>query len=281
MLDTITIRILGSGSSGNCAFVRIGRTRLLIDAGISCRRITRALAEIDETIADLDAILVTHEHSDHVKGLKTLLSKYPDTRVFATRGTMIGSERYIESFETWSTIRAESPFEVGEVRAHPFKLSHDANEPTGFRLDADGFSMAFATDLGVWNNTILEHLTDCRVLILEANHDLHMLRTGPYPPYLQKRVASSRGHLSNEQARALLSRIPQPRPERIILAHLSQKNNTSEMAVAEVKKALEPDDDARIIAAAPTPGAPIELPRRAAPPKPAPTPAQGTLFLDV
>lgn len=278
MSDPITLQILGSGSSGNCAFVRVGDTRLLIDAGISCRRIEQTLASHGESIENLSAILVTHEHSDHIRGLKTLLSRYPDTEIFATRGTQIGSERLVEAAQSWTTIKAESPFEIGEVRVHPFKLSHDANEPTGFRLDADGFSMAFATDLGVWNNTILEHLSGCRVIILEANHDLDMLRAGPYPAYLQKRVASSRGHLSNDQARSLLSRLPAPRPEWVILAHLSAKNNAADVALNEVKKALKPEDTTRLIAAGPKPAAPFDVARLATPKRPAKTPSQGSLF---
>lgn len=278
MSESITLQILGSGSSGNCTFLRVGQTRLLIDAGISCRRIEQALATHGESIEDLSAILVTHEHTDHIRGLKTLLSKYPDTEIFATRGTQIGSERIVETAQSWTTIKAESSFEIGELRVHPFQLSHDANEPTGFRLDADGFSMAFATDLGLWNNTILEHLSGCRVIILEANHDLGMLRSGPYPAFLQKRVASSRGHLSNEQARSLLSRLPEPRPELVILAHLSAKNNAAELALAEVQKALNPGDETQLIAAGPKPAAPLKIRRGATDPKFVKAPSQGTLF---
>lgn len=281
MSESIIFQTLGSGSSGNCAFLKIGQTRLLIDAGISCRRIEKALANHGQTLQDLSAILLTHEHSDHIRGLKTLLKKCPDTVIYATRGTQIGSERLVESAQSWTTIKAESGFEVGEVRVHPFQLSHDANEPTGFRLDADGFSMAFATDLGVWNNTILEHLSGCQVIVLEANHDLGMLRSGPYPRFLQKRVASSRGHLSNEQARALLSRLPEPRPKWVILAHLSQKNNTADLALDEVQKALNPDDDTQLIAAGPKPAAPLEIWRTLGQPTVAKTPSQGTLFADL
>lgn len=258
MDDTIKIRILASGSKGNSAFVRVGDTRLLIDAGISCRRIVHGLRDIDESPEELDAVLVTHEHSDHVKGLRVFLNKYPETRVFSTRGTMEGCEDQFSTPTNWTPITAQQPFRVGAVTVDPFELLHDADEPTGFRLDAAGFSMGFATDLGYWTDEIAEHLLGCRVLVIEANHDPYMLRTGPYPAFLKRRIASSRGHLSNEQARALVSRIAHPELEWLVLAHLSEKNNAPELAIDEVSPAL-PTADTNVIAAGKEPGQLIEL----------------------
>lgn len=277
MREAITIRVIGSGSTGNCLFVRVGQTRLLIDVGISLRQVRAALAEIDESLGSLDAILITHEHTDHVCGLAAMRDARPELDAFATRGTQVGCARYVDEAFGWKTIRAEAPFEVGGVRVTPFALSHDAKEPVGFRLDADGFSMALATDLGAWDAATLRHLSGARLLILEANHDLHMLRTGPYPLYLQKRVASNRGHLSNEQARALLSRLPAPLPEVVILAHLSQKNNTAALALAEVGRALGEGAKTRLIAAGASPGDPLVFERSQAT---APAGMQGLLFSD-
>lgn len=258
MEDTIKIRILASGSKGNSAFVRIGDTRLLIDAGISCRRIVSGMRDIDETPEELDAVLVTHEHSDHVKGLRVFLNKYPDTHIFSTRGTMAGCEDRFSTPRNWTRIAAKRPFRVGRVTVDPFELLHDADEPTGFRLDAIGFSMGFATDLGYWTDEIAEHLLGCRVLIVEANHDPSMLRAGPYPSFLKRRIASSRGHLSNEQARALVSRIAHPQLEWLVLAHLSEKNNTPELAIDEISRVVA-TRDTNIIAASKEPGELIEL----------------------
>ncbi|QDG53811.1 MBL fold metallo-hydrolase [Persicimonas caeni] len=276
MDDTIKIRILASGSKGNSAFVRVGDTRLLIDAGISCRRIVHGLRDIDESPEDLDAVLLTHEHSDHVKGMRVFLNNYPETHVFSTRGTLVGCEERFPMPQNWTPIAADGPFRVGEVTVDPFELLHDASEPTGFRLDASGFSMGFVTDLGYWTDEIAEHLLGCRVLVVEANHDPHMLRTGPYPAFLKRRIASSRGHLSNEQARALVSRIAHPELEWLVLAHLSEKNNAPELAIDEISPAL-PTGDTNIIAASKEPGQPIELAPSELPPSTRPV-KQGVLF---
>ncbi len=277
MDDTITLRMLASGSSGNCVFVRVGQTRLLIDAGISCRRIERALAEIDESLDDLDALLVTHEHSDHIKGLGRLFAKRPDIAVYATRGTIAASAEHFDAPAGWTPIRADQPFRIADITVEPFELSHDADEPTGFRLDTDGFAMALATDLGYWSDEVAERLLDCRLLIVEANHDVRMLRSGPYPAFLKRRIASGHGHLSNDQARALVSRVAGPELEWLVLAHLSEKNNLAEIAVDEVSRGLAADNDTRVIAASKRPGRPIELERRPMQ-RCSRAPAQGVLF---
>lgn len=277
MDDTIKIRILASGSKGNSAFVRVGDTRLLIDAGISCRRIERALADIDEPASELDGVLVTHEHSDHIKGLRVFLNKHPHTPVYATNGTMQGCGEHFDEPTHWTSIAADRAFRVAGITVDPFELLHDANEPTGFRLDAVGFSMGFVTDLGYWTDEIAERLQACRVLVVEANHDPQMLRTGPYPAFLKRRIASSRGHLSNEQARALVSRIAGPDLEWLVLAHLSEKNNAPELAIEEVCRAGAVDPSATsVIAASKQPGELIELaPSTTAGAR---APAQGVLF---
>lgn len=257
MEEGIKIRVLASGSSGNALFVRIGETRLLIDAGVSCRRITRALAEMDESPEALSAVLLTHEHSDHTSGLAQVLKRWPDTPVFCSQGTLRGCEDRFDQPTHWTGIRADHPFRVGSVVVEPFELAHDANEPCGFRLQTEGFSMGVVTDLGVWSEQTVEAVRGCRVLLLEANHDLQMLRNGPYPAFLKRRIASSDGHLSNEQAGALLSRVATPELEWVILSHLSAKNNRPETAVEKVGAAAPAS--ATTIAAGPQPGAPIEL----------------------
>jgi phosphoribosyl 1,2-cyclic phosphodiesterase len=268
--------MLASGSSGNSFFVRVRDTRLLVDAGISCRRIERALEEMDESIGALDAVLVTHEHSDHVKGLRVVLSKHPNLPIFATRGTIKGCDERFEAPACWTPICADEPFRVGDITVDPFELLHDADEPTGFRLDADGFSLGLATDLGFWTDEIAERLAGCRVLLIEANHDIQMLRGGPYPDFLKRRIASNDGHLSNNQARALVSRVASSDLEWLILVHLSQKNNAAELAVEEVSRGVPDDSSPQVIAAGKKPGEVIELaPRQATTSRPA---RQGVLF---
>ncbi|MFP4596902.1 MAG: MBL fold metallo-hydrolase [Persicimonas sp.] len=257
MDESIKIRVLASGSSGNSLFVRIGETRILVDAGISCRRITRALAEMDESPEALSAVLLTHEHSDHTSGLAQVLQRWPQTPVFCTPGTLRGCEDRFDKPTHWTGFRADQPFRVGPLVVEPFELAHDANEPCGFRLQTDGFSMGIVTDLGVWSDQTVEAIRGCRVLLLEANHDLQMLRNGPYPAFLKRRIASRDGHLSNEQACALLSRVATPQLEWIILTHLSAKNNRPETAIEKVGAAAPAG--ARVIAAGPKPGEPIDL----------------------
>lgn len=232
------MQVLASGSSGNAVYIRIADVHLLIDAGISRRRITRALDELGVSLQDLSALVLTHEHSDHVSALEMLRRARPDLPVFATNGTAQGCRKRRRWVFEHTTIRAGEPFEIGAVTLTPFATSHDAMEPIGLRVEGGGHALGIATDMGRSTSTVVNALRDCSAIVLEANYDEEMLWRGPYPLFLKRRVASPKGHLSNLQMRALLGEVAGPRLEQVILGHLSEKNNTPQKAVAAVGGAL-------------------------------------------
>lgn len=275
MGQSIKIRMLASGSSGNSVFVRAAGTRLLVDAGISYRRIDQALCDIDEDPAELDAVLLSHEHTDHTRGLARLFKMCPDVSLFCSQGTLEDADDF-EPPARVQTVAAGRPFRVDRIEVTPFELMHDAAEPCGFRLEAPGFSLGVATDLGAWDEQVVDHLSGCRALVIEANHDADMLRRGPYPAFLKRRIAGRLGHLSNDQARALLSRVASAHLEWVILAHLSQKNNSPESAVSRVSGALDGGASIDVLAAGPEPGRLIEMAPTAN--APSATPRQGILL---
>lgn len=222
------VHILASGSTGNAVFFQFGSTRLLVDAGISARRIERGLGELGIRAADLDGILITHEHSDHVKGLDVLVRRH-NIPVYARP-------------RTWEQIKCrpvlpltccrsfQGAFDLGAVRVEPFSISHDAVDPVGFAFDYGKKRCVLATDLGVVTPLVEGALHNAQVLVLESNHDLEMLHQGPYPPYLKQRIRSSKGHLSNHAAGKVLSGLKRSTPMHVFLAHLSQQNNHPRLA---------------------------------------------------
>jgi phosphoribosyl 1,2-cyclic phosphodiesterase len=229
------IQILASGSSGNATIVRDGESVVLLDAGISMRRIRLGLESMGLAYDDVDAVVLTHDHSDHVSGLKMIRKHHGRIPILASRGTAdaIGLGRGAR------TVRAGEAFEVGGLTFHPYPVSHDASEPLGYRFESSGgVTVGWATDLGEWNEQVAEHLEGCDMVMIEANHDVRMLARGPYPAFLKRRVASRLGHLSNAQARALLDRVASPRLSVVALGHLSGSNNTPEAAAATVGEAL-------------------------------------------
>ena len=228
---------IASGSSGNCTLVKSGNTAILIDAGISCKRITEGLHSIDMDPSDLSGILITHEHSDHISGLSVLARKY-DLPVYATVGTL----NYILAHdrsgklnpERMSAIRPDESFRIGGLLAEGFHISHDAADPCGYRSEDGKRSMAVATDLGCYDDYIISHLSNLDGLLLEANHDVNMLQCGAYPYPLKMRILGMKGHLSNESAGALLCDILHDGIKRILLGHLSKENNYEALAYAAV-----------------------------------------------
>ncbi len=224
------VHILASGSSGNSVFIRSGDVRLLVDAGISRKRILQGLRDVGEDPADLSALLLTHEHIDHIKGISVLHKHLPDLQIFATPGTAAGYHKRQKERLAYHRIEAGRLLKIGHLEIWPFAIRHDANEPVGYRIDTGDGAIGFATDLGEPTDRVVENLKDCRGLILESNYDLEMLRNGPYPLQLKKRVASSLGHLSNRQACHLLKRIATPNLRVVALAHMSEKNNSPLLA---------------------------------------------------
>lgn len=230
------IQILASGSSGNATFFELGNTRILIDAGISARRIERGLAAIGVKAGDLDAILITHEHSDHINGVDVLARKH-HLPVYA-RPLTWNVLRFREKLDPDCRRELPDSLEVGQVKVEPFQISHDAVDPVGFCLYHHQFKYVVATDLGIVTPVVKEALAWADVAVLEANHDLEMLDVGPYPFYLKRRIKSAVGHLSNNDAARLLADVPRNSTMQVFLAHLSQQNNRPSLAERTVSRLL-------------------------------------------
>ncbi|MBR6951135.1 MAG: MBL fold metallo-hydrolase [Oscillospiraceae bacterium] len=230
---------LASSSSGNSTLVSRGDDHILIDAGISCRRIMAALAALHADPAGIAGVLITHEHDDHISGLATLCKK-TGVPVYASPGAAEGIRaRFPDTDISIRVISPETPFAVGPFTVRAFRTSHDAKESVGYRLTADGRSMALATDLGFVSEEVLQALTGVHAVILEANHDPDMLKYGPYPSSLKRRIASDRGHLSNRICGRLAAMLYESGTRFFVLAHLSQENNTPDLAREAVEAGLK------------------------------------------
>ena len=229
---------IASGSSGNCIYVGSGQTHLLIDTGISKKRIEEGLSELGIKGKDLNGILITHEHIDHIQGLGVFSRKY-EIPIYATRGTLQGivESRCIGNMPSglYHEISVDQPFSIGDLKIKPFAISHDAYEPSGYRVENDRKSIAVATDLGVYDDYIVDNLKELDAIVVEANHDVHMVEVGPYPYPLKQRVLGDRGHLSNELTGRLLCNILHNNLKHIMLGHLSKENNYAELAKATVQ----------------------------------------------
>lgn len=231
------IHILASGSTGNAAFLQFGSTRFLVDAGISARRIERGLAELGLRAADLDGVLITHEHQDHIRGLDVFTRRH-QIPVYARAKTWEQIDcRFALPLDCCRSF--EGGFDLGMVRVEPFAISHDAADPVGFVFLYGQTRCVMATDLGMITPEVEAALNYANILILESNHDLDMLHRGPYPPYLKQRIRSSKGHLSNHDAGKVLSRLQRSECMQVFLAHLSQQNNHPQLAEQTVCRFLK------------------------------------------
>lgn len=227
-----------SGSSGNCIYAGSDNTHLIIDAGISGKRVENGLNEIDLSTKDINGILVTHEHSDHIAGLGVLARRY-SIPIYATAGTInaILCTKSLGKIDTslLHEVSEDVDFEIGDIKVHPISISHDAAQPVAYRLNSGKKSVAVMTDLGYFNDYIVENLIGLDALLLESNHDIRMLETGPYPYPLKQRILGNRGHLSNENAGRLLNRVLNDNIKKVFLGHLSQENNMAELAYETVR----------------------------------------------
>ncbi|HIV24159.1 MAG TPA: MBL fold metallo-hydrolase [Candidatus Merdiplasma excrementigallinarum] len=228
---------IASGSSGNCIYVGSDHAGVLVDAGISGKKISEGLQSIDRKPEELDGILITHEHSDHIRGLGVLSRKY-GIPIYATRGT-IGAIRDCAGLGAidgglFHEIYADEVFSVEDLEICPFAISHDAAEPVAYRIRNGNKSMAVATDMGCYNDYIVEHLKGVNGILLEANHDVNMLQVGTYPYPLKQRILGRLGHLSNDNAGRLLCEILHDDLKSIVLGHLSRENNYEALAYATV-----------------------------------------------
>ena len=232
----LAVCVLASGSKGNAIYISDGSTAILVDAGLSGIEIKRRLKSRGLNPNDLDAILVTHEHSDHIQSVG-VLSRQLKLPIYLNRKiekkTSIGNPVHeIRTFQCGST------FQINNLVVHPFAISHDATNPVGFTIGQNGKRIGLATDLGTITPLVKANLKDCHLLIIEANHDSDMLVNGPYPWPLKQRIQSRSGHLSNEQSKKLLMTLQHRRLEHVIFAHLSETNNTPQKVLDEVSKAL-------------------------------------------
>jgi phosphoribosyl 1,2-cyclic phosphodiesterase len=240
----ISVTMLASGSRGNCAIVSSSRTKILVDAGISCRETFKRMKAQGDDPHSLAAILITHEHCDHIYGLATLGKKLR-IPVFMTGATHQawaralrnekGEKPHLEKFERFESGHR---FQVGDIEVKPFTIPHDAADPVGFTFRAEGIKVGVATDLGYLPVSVRDHLRGCDVLVLESNHDLEMLRVGPYPWSVKQRVMSRVGHLSNDALADFFSGDYDNSAAFVVLAHLSEHNNHPEIARREAEKAL-------------------------------------------
>jgi phosphoribosyl 1,2-cyclic phosphodiesterase len=269
--------VLASGSKGNSTLVSSSRTRILVDAGLSCRELLKRMHLADEDPAAIDALLITHEHQDHVQGVAVLARKL-GVPVYFTEATHRAWMRWMMphkrmTYAAWLAQRraqvlaageeaplpclpeqteqedpcrlpgveyfsAGSGFSIGDIAITPFTIPHDAADPVGFVFEADGVRMAIATDLGYMPPNVKMAIRNCDVLMLESNHDLEMLREGPYPWSVKQRVMSRVGHLSNEAASDFLEKNYDGHASYVVLAHLSECNNLPELARVTAERAL-------------------------------------------
>ncbi len=238
---------LGSGSKGNSLLVQSGRTRLLIDCGFAPRELARRLARLGVVPEQLDAVLVTHEHSDHVAGLAALTRRVA-CPVYLTRGThrALARRQTLDSCPVVELACAES-FAVGDLSVFPFAVPHDAAEPVQYVLTDGASRLGVLTDCGRVTRDMLAALQNCEGLVIEFNHDLTMLARGPYPAFLKARIAGPRGHLDNASAAHLLASVVHSRVQHVVGAHLSEKNNSRAIVKAAMACALgAPPDDMHV-----------------------------------
>lgn len=232
-----TVCVLASGSRGNAIYMEAGDTAVLFDAGLSGAEIERRMRSRRIEPDRLNAIVVSHEHSDHIRGVGVLARRY-DLPVYSSDGTMKAAEKQLGRIDTHHNFECGSAFDIKNLSIHPFSISHDATDPAGFIVSANGSKVGIATDLGIATGMVKTHLKTCSMLIIEANHDIEMLENGPYPWPLKQRIKSRTGHLSNESARALVAEILHDDLKHLVLAHLSETNNTPEKALSVVSKAI-------------------------------------------
>ena len=241
---TFRVTILASGSSGNCTLLETSQTRLLVDAGLARRETLRRLATIGREVDQLDGILISHEHTDHIGGLTQVLGQWRTT-VYLTEPTHGECQRLLpessrQRLDRVEFIRAGQRFTVGDIEVSAFAIPHDAVDPIGFAFRANGIKVAVVTDLGYLPELVKHHLRAADCLVLESNHDLEMLKVGPYPWYVKQRVMSRTGHLSNHSVSEFLAD-----PEGfdaaarfLVLAHLSENNNNPDVARISAEEAL-------------------------------------------
>lgn len=239
--NKIKFASLGSGSKGNATLIACGSTYVLIDCGFSLKETTYRLERLGLDPQDLSAILITHEHGDHINGAGAVARRYK-VPVYSTNGTKI-SGRFKGELPDWRPITPEHPFAVQSLEIMPVTVPHDAREPVQFIVGNGAKKVGVLTDLGSSTPHLVRHFSRCQALVLEANHCPFMLAQGPYPPSLKRRVGGKFGHLSNQEAAELLSQLSTHKLEHLIASHLSEQNNSPDLAQAILAEALNTTPD--------------------------------------
>jgi phosphoribosyl 1,2-cyclic phosphodiesterase len=234
----LRVCVLASGSAGNCIYIAADQTALLIDAGLSARETARRLQSIHADPETICGICVTHEHSDHTKGLSVLQRRY-GYPVYANSGTAQGYQLAKgDSRVEWTVFTTGVPFEIGNLRIEPFAVSHDAFEPVGYVLNAGEVRLGVVTDMGIPTYLVKDKLRSCDAIIIESNHDEIMLRESPRPWNLKNRISGRQGHLSNRHAAEMIAEIGTHRLQQVFLAHISTDCNYHDLALKEMKRSL-------------------------------------------
>lgn len=229
---------IASGSSGNCIYAGNNNTHVLVDVGISGKRIEQGLNVLGLTGNDIDGILITHEHSDHISSLGVMARRY-GIPIYATAGTIRGifATKSLGNIDEslFHVIAGGSSFDINDLRINSVNVSHDANEPVAYRINSGRESVGVCTDLGVYDEQIVECMSGLDALLIEANHDINMLQVGKYPYSLKQRILGDKGHLSNETCGKLLCKLLHDDLNNIYLGHLSAENNYAELAYEAVR----------------------------------------------
>ena len=228
---------LFSGSSGNSTYIESDSTKILIDAGVSCQRISKALASIGVELDEINAILITHEHTDHTKGLTTIAKKF-NTPIYATAKTWTQMSALNVIDECKCTFSPEKEFKIGDLTIRPFSIPHDAIEPCGFSVLNGEKKVTVATDIGHIEDKLITEMCGSDILLIESNYDNDTLLCGAYPYFLKKRISSDIGHLSNETTGKLVKTLYENGVNKFILGHLSKENNFPELAYQTVLNEL-------------------------------------------
>ncbi|WP_132281988.1 MBL fold metallo-hydrolase [Natranaerovirga hydrolytica] len=229
---------IASGSSGNCIYVGSEQTNLIIDAGVSGKKIECGLNSIGLKTAEMDGIFVTHEHSDHIKGIGVVARRY-GIPIYATQETaqaILNTQSVGKIPEGLiHIINSNEDLHIKDLTIHPYNIPHDAVDPVCYTIMNDQKKVSIATDLGNYNDYIIEKLSDSNILFIEANHDINMLQVGAYPYFLKQRILGEEGHLSNESCGQLIAKLSHSALEHIVLGHLSNENNFEELAFKTVQ----------------------------------------------
>jgi len=234
---SLSFTLLGSGSSGNATLVSSGDAHVLVDVGLSARETTRRLKECGLTPDDISAIVLSHEHGDHCRGVAPFV-KHVEVPVFMTDAALHASDLALNP-RSIRPIQSGEGFEVFGIQFTPFSIPHDAADPVAFTIEKDGVKIAIVLDLGYISNLVVERLKGCDATILESNHDINMLQVGPYPWALKQRIKSRKGHLSNDKVAEYLAQAFDGKARQVLLAHLSEKNNHPDLALLSAQRALE------------------------------------------